>query len=337
MTPAHPDASDEELMIQLARGRQEALGPLYSRYASRIFRLAAQTLDHASAEEIVQEVFLAIWRKADTFQPERGAFRSWLFQIAHFRILNELRRQSRRPEVEPDPDGLHLTGLPDPDPGPEEIVGRAEDRAALRAALEGLPPAQRRALDLAFFDDRSHQEVAAELELPLGTAKTRIRGGLQRLRAALIPSVAALVVGVLGIGVLLGDRYRSEQAARQLDERALALLTSSDTVTLRMAPVPGVPAETHGDYRGRAGATLAVINLSFVPPLPAGQIYQVWARHNGLWMSLGTARPDAHGYARFIVEGRAFAALPEALEVTVEPGSGSLTPTGPAIVAWPSP
>jgi len=336
MTAAHADISDEELMGQLASGRQEALGPLYSRYASRIFHLAAQTLDRASAEEIVQDVFLAIWRKADTFQPERGAFRSWLFQIAHFRILNELRRQNRRPEAEPDPDGLHLTALPDPDPGPEELVGRAEEQAALRAALEGLPPAQRRALDLAFFDDRSHQEVAAELELPLGTAKTRIRGGLQKLRAALIPSVATLVISVLGLGALLGTRYRSEQAARQLDERALALLTSSETMTLRMAPAPGVPARAHGDYRSRAGAMLAVVNLSFVPPLPVGQTYQVWARHNGTWTSLGTARPDAQGYARFIVEGRALAVLPEALEVTVEPGAGSGAPTGPVIVAWPA-
>ncbi len=335
MAPGHQDTSDEELMSQLAHGHQEALGPLYSRYAPRIFRLASQTLDRASAEEIVQDVFLTIWRKADAFQPQRGAFRAWVFQIAHFRVLNELRRQSRRPQVEADPDGPHLAGLPDPDPGPEEVVDRAEDRAALRAALEGLPETQRRALDLAFFDERSHQEVAAELGLPLGTAKTRIRGGLQRLRLALVPTVAALVVCVASLGTFFGIRYRSEQAARQLDEQALALLTSSETTTLRLAPAPGMPAQAHGDYRGRAGTTLAVVNLSYVLALPADRTYQVWVRHNGVWTSLGTARPDVQGYARFIVIGRALAALPEAVEVTVEPATGSSVPLGPIVLRWP--
>src|SRR5438105_3860067 len=88
--PAQPsqDSSDEELMLQLARGRQDALGPLYTRYVGLIFNLASQALDRAGAEEIVQEVFLAVWRRADSFDPERGAFRPWVLQIAHHRILN---------------------------------------------------------------------------------------------------------------------------------------------------------------------------------------------------------------------------------------------------------
>ncbi len=178
--------------------------------------------------------------------------------------------------------------------------------------------------------------MAAALHLPLGTAKTRIRGGLQKLRAHLTPIMAALIVGLIALGALLGIRYHSEQAARQLDERALALLTSSDTVTLRLAPAPGVPAAAHGDYRSRPRAMMAVINLCQVPPLPAGQTYPVWARQNGEWTSLGTVRPDAQGSARFIVEGRTLAALPEALQVTVEPAAGSSAPRGPVIVAWPA-
>jgi RNA polymerase sigma-70 factor, ECF subfamily len=70
-----PDASDEDLMRALAAGQQEALGPLYSRYAPLVFNLAAQSLGRPAAEEVVQEVFLAVWRKADTFNPERGTFR----------------------------------------------------------------------------------------------------------------------------------------------------------------------------------------------------------------------------------------------------------------------
>lgn len=116
------EVTDEDLMHQLAEGRQDVLGPLYSRYASRIFSTAAHSLDRATAEEIVQEVFLQVWRKAATFDPERGTFRAWVFQIAHHRVLNELRGRSRRPQLEEDPDGLRLSAAPDPMPGPEDEV-----------------------------------------------------------------------------------------------------------------------------------------------------------------------------------------------------------------------
>ena len=106
--PLGPSLSDEELMGQLAVGRQDALGPLHGRYASLVFNLAAQTLDRATAEEIVQDVFVAVWRKAGTFDPARGTFRAWVLRIAHLRVLNELRRRGRRPRVEPDPEGLRL-------------------------------------------------------------------------------------------------------------------------------------------------------------------------------------------------------------------------------------
>ena len=91
-TQTDPIQSDEELMIQLAAGRQDALGPLHGRYASLIYNMAAQTIGGATAEEIVQDVFVAVWRKAGTFDPSRGSFRSWVLRIAHLRVLNELRR-----------------------------------------------------------------------------------------------------------------------------------------------------------------------------------------------------------------------------------------------------
>jgi RNA polymerase sigma-70 factor (ECF subfamily) len=100
--PLDPSLSDEELMGQLAAGRQEALGPLHGRYATLVFNLAARTLDRATADEVVQDVFVAVWRKAGTFDPARGSFRAWVLQIAHFRVINELRQRGRHPRVEPE-------------------------------------------------------------------------------------------------------------------------------------------------------------------------------------------------------------------------------------------
>src|SRR5437870_4755857 len=192
-TTDRPTSSDEELMQQLAAGRQEPLGTLYTRYAARIFGLAAQSLDRPTAEEIVQEVFLAVWRNAGTFTPERGTFRPWVFQIAHHRILNELRRRSRHPELTPNLEEEPLANVADPSPDPDELAWRGEQRETVRSALEALPPAQRRAVQLAFMDELTHAQVASRLNLPLGTAKTHIRSGLPRLRVPLSPPVAAPV------------------------------------------------------------------------------------------------------------------------------------------------
>lgn len=333
-TPSHPTPSDEELMRQLAGGRQEALGPLYSRYARLIFNVAARALDRAAAEEIVQEVFLAVWRKAAAFDPARGAFRPWAMQIAHYRILNELRRRTRRPQVEPDPDGLHLAGLPDAGPEPEEVAWREAVRSAVHAALEELPAPQRQALGLAFFDDLTHEEVAVELNLPLGTAKTRIRSGLRKLRTRLAPLAAG--IAAMAVVATLGLRYASEEAALQRDERAIALVTTSETEVLHLTPAPGVAATVHGQYRGRAGVPLAVLTISHVRPAPRGQAYRGWVRYQGAWTSLGVLRPDGRGSARLIAEGPELAVMPDAVEVTLEAAPAGAAPHGPVVVRWPA-
>jgi len=129
---ARADATltDEQLMLELAHGRHEALGSLYSRHSRLVFYLALQSLERPAAEELVQEVFLTIWRGASAFDPEQGSFRPWLLRLAHWRILNELRRRHRRPQVQrnvDEEDELFQQVL-DQEPGPEERVFQTEHR-----------------------------------------------------------------------------------------------------------------------------------------------------------------------------------------------------------------
>src|SRR4051794_14214719 len=131
-----PNDSDEELLRQLNAGQQDALGPLYSRYAPLIFSLAAQSLDRVGAEEIVQDVFLTVWRRAETFDPERGTFKSWALQIAHHRIVTELPSRSRRPRTAPNDDTFDLEALPDAKPDPGERARRSYHRGPGPAAVD---------------------------------------------------------------------------------------------------------------------------------------------------------------------------------------------------------
>jgi RNA polymerase sigma-70 factor (ECF subfamily) len=331
--PSTEDAPrDEELMRLVADGSADALELLHRRFARVVFRLAARTVDRATAEDLVQDVFLAVWRNAGRFDPERGTVRAWVLQIAHFRILNELRRRSRQPDIV-DAEAFVLDRVPSSGPGPAEAVSRQYRRDVLESALAGLPPPQRVAVDLAFLDDRTHEQVAAELGLPLGTAKTRIRSGLQKLRTALGPQWAALAG--LALLLALGIRVVSERATVARYDRALSMVTASDSVNLRLAPAPGTPEETHARYRGRPGVGTAVLTVSRLPALPPGQMYQAWVRHGAVWTSLGTVQPDADGSARSIAESPALTVLPDAVEVTREsrPGGGPV-PSGPVVVAW---
>jgi RNA polymerase sigma factor (sigma-70 family) len=323
---------DEELMRQVARGSAEALGLLHRRFSRLILGLAVRSIDRAAAEDLVQEVFLAVWRNADRFDPERGSVRAWILQIAHFRLLNELRRRSRQPEIAADPDGLVLDGLPAADLGPAEMASRRHRRALIQSAFAELPPPQRQAISLAFLDDLTHEQVAAELGLPLGTAKTRIRSGLQKLRGMLGAQGAALVA--LCLLAALGIRQYSQRETLARYDRALSMMTASDSVNLRLAPLPGTPDETHARYRGRPGATIAVLNLSRFPAAPSGQTYQAWVRHGARWTALGTVQLDADGNGRLIVESPALAVLPDGVEVTLEPRAGTTTPGAHVIVAW---
>jgi len=335
VTAAVAERSDEELMLELARGHHEALGPLYGRYAGLVFHLGAQSLDRAVAEELVQEVFLTIWRGAGSFDATQGAFRPWLMRLTHWKILNELRRSRRRPTVEADDDTESpLDELADREPGPEERAWQNEHEAIVKAALETLPPKQRQAIALAFLDDMTHEQVARTLEVPLGTAKTRIRSGLQSLRVHLAPVAASLFGLALAV---VGVRFAQTQIALEREQRALVLVTTSDLAPLRLTPAAsGVPAGAHANYRGRVGVDLAVLTTELLRVTPPGQVYEAWVRHGDTWTSLGTFTPLSDGSAQLIAEDPALKEAPDAIEITLEASGGSRVPTGQVVLAWPA-
>ena len=330
---SNPILSDEELMSQLAAGRQDALGPLHGRYASLIYNVAAQTIGGAAAEEIVQDVFVAVWRKAGTFDPARapsapgycGSPTSACSTSSAGAGGGSRSSLTRRACVS--------GSVPEPGPGPPEEAWRTHRRAIVRQAVAALPPPQRQALSLAFLEDLTHEQIANFLHLPLGTTKSRIRAGLHTLRTYLSPLFAAGLL-VIGLVTFLHLRERS-----RLHYEALRLVTSSDIVPRRMAATSGPPVqtETHGNYRGRPGVPLAVLTFSHFEPAPAGRAYQVWGEFSGRWVHLGTVHPDDDGSDLLIAEGPHLKLPPMALKVTLETVGTPRAPNGPTVIAWPNP
>ena len=178
--------SDEQLIEALAAGDESALGVLYDRYAKAVFSLAARiTRDQSTAEEITQEVFLRLWRNAATYSASRGRFASWLLSVTHHLAVDQLRRRQARPQAVATIDDLVVQGLPDTRTDIEEEALLRERRDIIITALGQLPPAQRQVIELAYFGGLTHVEIAARLGDPLGTVKTRMRLGVQKLRELL--------------------------------------------------------------------------------------------------------------------------------------------------------
>jgi RNA polymerase sigma-70 factor (ECF subfamily) len=166
----------------MARGEASAVAELYDRHAGPVYSLGRRILgDPQDAEDVVQEVFAQAWKQAARYEPGRGTVLSWLIVMTRTRAIDRLR--TRRGRL-PLPDSPTFE-RPDPGPGQEAGAISAERVRRLRTALEGLGQAQRTAIELAYFEDLSQTEIAARLQEPLGTIKTRIRTGLQRLRAAM--------------------------------------------------------------------------------------------------------------------------------------------------------
>jgi len=327
-----PERSDEELLLALAAGDDSALAPIYRRHVPTVFKIAVQALGREAAEDVVQEVFASVWKNAGTFDPARGQARPWIVQIARSRVLNELRRRSRKPDANDDGDDSAIREVPDLASQPDQLVWEEYRRSAIQKAIRSLAPPQRQALSLAFFEDLTHEQVANALKAPLGTTKTRIRAGIHQLRIALA-AMAAVLIAV--VATLFGVRYASERAREARTEAALRMVTASDTQALRLGATQNAPPAAHANYRTRPGATNAVLTFSDLPPPPSGKVYQGWFRRGGNWFSLGEAVPDATGRGLIVYEQRSPLERPEALQLTLEPEGGSASPTGPALVAWP--
>jgi RNA polymerase sigma-70 factor (ECF subfamily) len=156
-----------------------------------VFGLALRTLrDRESAEEAVQEVFWRVWQRSQSFDRSRS-FKPWLFGIAHNYCIDELRRRRARPQpVYEDDEHPVLSSIADDADVSEAALG-SEQRRIVMTALEQLPTEQRQALELAYFSGLTQQEIAARLGNPLGTIKTRMRLGLQKLRGILQGQLAA--------------------------------------------------------------------------------------------------------------------------------------------------
>ncbi len=183
--------SDEQLIEAVARGDRHAFETLYDRYSPAVFGLALKTLrEREVAEEAVQEVFWRVWQRAKSFEAGRK-FAPWLFGIAHNYCIDELRRRRARPQpVYEDDEHPVLSSIAEPSDVADAAL-ESEQRRIVIGALQQLPAEQRQALELAYFGGLTQQEIAARLGNPLGTIKTRMRLGLQKLRGILQGQYAA--------------------------------------------------------------------------------------------------------------------------------------------------
>jgi RNA polymerase sigma-70 factor (ECF subfamily) len=177
-----PDPTDEFLMALIRDGDADALAALYDRHHRAAFALAYRILnDFGAAEDVVQESFLAVWRHAASYQPQRGRPRNWLLTIVHHRALNQIRGRLAPNQLAELDDGLSDDKQPDVWQTAYDNIRREE----VQRAIATLPEEQRSAIELAFFGGLSHSEIAERQALPLGTVKSRIRLAFRKLQSFL--------------------------------------------------------------------------------------------------------------------------------------------------------
>lgn len=178
MAPPKAEISQQTLWMLEVRDQRDrvAFANLFDFFAPRLkgFVMRSGTPPN-QAEEIVQEVMLAVWRKAEQFDPHRAPVSAWIYQIARNRQIDHLRRENR-----PVPEELRED--PGTEPDASQILAVDQEAAHLKEALSSLKPDQREIIEQAYFGELSHQDISSKTGLPLGTIKSRIRLGLERLR-----------------------------------------------------------------------------------------------------------------------------------------------------------
>jgi RNA polymerase sigma-70 factor, ECF subfamily len=182
LTPEQAKTSDAELLRAIRGGDEGALEQLYDRYRLILFGLLLRILhSRAEAEDCLQEIFLQVWRRASDFDEARGRPFTWLVTMTRSRAIDRLRSLGSRDRVARESAQEVIEETSDA----AQDAMRAEQSATVRRALGALPAEQRRVLELAYFDGLTQTEIAARLDQPLGTVKTRTRSGMLKLRELL--------------------------------------------------------------------------------------------------------------------------------------------------------
>jgi RNA polymerase sigma-70 factor (ECF subfamily) len=172
-----PGRDDGALIASVRAGNQSAMAELYDRYSSIVYAVAMRVLgDTAAAEDVLQDIFMQLWRNPGTFDASRGSLAPWLAVIARNRAVDALRKRRTQNDIE------DVTLSVEPDMAAEADRARVAEK--IRSVLKDMPAPQRSALELAYFEGYSHAEIAKKMGEPLGTIKTRIRAGLMLLRKA---------------------------------------------------------------------------------------------------------------------------------------------------------
>ena len=188
MMPQRPDRlSDEQLMARLDGPEVEAaLSELYDRYIRTVYGVGIKILgDRSLAEELVQEVFLKVWRSSSSFDPSRASFSTWLYRVTRSVALDLYRKRAHR--VRPVSDGdPYLGSARDPSAGPQEVVDESWLSWRVSRALEMLDAPHREVIDLAYFGGLSQREISERTGVPLGTVKTRTASAYKSLRKELV-------------------------------------------------------------------------------------------------------------------------------------------------------
>ena len=182
---------DEQLMDRLFVRDLDAFRALYERYTNLVYSTCLRVVrDPQIAEDMVQEIFLRIWRKPDSFTAQRGRFVTWLTSVSRNRAVDEVRSRNRRFRHESASPEEQEREFPDAETNdPAFTAELADQRRRILTAMADLPPDQREVIQLAYFGGLTQQEISDRLSQPLGTVKTRIRLGMQKLRVALTPQL----------------------------------------------------------------------------------------------------------------------------------------------------